>query len=73
MLHSIVTNYVYNYRYFNLLRTYTYPTKLYYVVMYIQCYSVGSKEDFLQEIAVTKTFVHPNIVRVYGSVDKGNY
>ena len=44
-----------------------------YVVMYIQCDSVDSKKDFLREIAVMTTFVHPNIVRVYGSVDKGNY
>ena len=41
------------------------------IMMYMQCGSADSKEDFLREIAVMTTFVHPNIVRVYGSVDKG--
>ena len=42
-----------------------------YDVVSMQCGSADSKEDFLREIAVMTTFVHPNIVRVYGSVDKG--
>ena len=39
--------------------------------MYIQCGSAESKEDFLREIAVMAKFMHPNIIKVYGSVDKG--
>ena len=39
--------------------------------MYIQCGSTESKEDFLREIAVMAKFMHPNIIKVYGSVDKG--
>ena len=37
----------------------------------MQCGNTESKEDFLREIAVMAKFMHPNIVKVYGSVDKG--
>lgn len=29
------------------------------------------KENFLKEIVVMAQFMHPNIVRVFGSVDQG--
>ena len=31
------------------------------------------KDNFYKEIVVMAQFMHPNIVRVFGSVDKGEY
>jgi len=33
--------------------------------------SSREKENFLKEIVVMAQFMHPNIVRVFGSVDQG--
>ena len=33
--------------------------------------SPQEKENFLKEIVVMAQFMHPNIVRVFGSVDQG--
>ena len=33
--------------------------------------STREKENFLKEIIVMAQFIHPNIVRVFGSVDEG--
>ena len=71
-IHICVYNiyiYVHNYIICKLcnVRNYVFIT----INMYIQCGSAESKEDFLREIAVMAKFMHPNIIKVYGSVDKG--